>query len=141
VPEIRDERAVPGQMEARKKEREQMARLEETTVTLIDDFDGGTAAETLTFAVDNKVYEIDLSKANAREFRQALRPYVERARAAHRDGSSHRARGASSRTRSPRREGYDRSEVRAWAKSNRIKVAPRGRIANDVVEKWRSATK
>jgi hypothetical protein len=35
---------------------------------------------------------------------------------------------------------YDRTEVRAWAKANRVKVSPRGRIANDVVEKWRKAT-
>jgi nucleoid-associated protein Lsr2 len=117
-----------------------MARVEETTVTLIDDFDGGPAAETLKFAVDNKTYEIDLSKSNAREFRQALRPYVEQARAAHRGGSSLRSKGSPRRNGSPRREGYDRIEVRAWAKANGIKVAPRGRIANDVVERWRRAT-
>jgi Lsr2 len=40
-----------------------------------------------------------------------------------------------------RSEGYDRGEVREWAKAHRIKLAPRGRIANDVVEKWRTANK
>lgn len=38
-------------------------------------------------------------------------------------------------------EGYDRAEVREWAKAHRIKVAQRGRIANDVVERWKAATK
>jgi hypothetical protein len=31
--------------------------------------------------------------------------------------------------------------VRAWANANRVKVSARGRIANDVVERWRAATK
>ncbi len=119
-----------------------MARIQEVTVSLVDDFDGTAAAETVKFSVDGKNYEIDLSKSNASEFRRALRPYVDRARgtrrsASGRAGKSTRATGQSRR----RSEGYDRSEVREWAKAHRIKIAPRGRISNDVVEKWRAATK
>ncbi len=119
-----------------------MARIEEVTVSLVDDFDGTAAAETVKFSVDGKNYEIDLSRSNANELRRTLRPYVDRARATRgstsgRGGKSTRATGQSRR----RSEGYDRSEVRAWAKANRIKIAPRGRISNDVVEKWRAATK
>jgi hypothetical protein len=95
------------------------------------------------FAIDGKNYEIDLSRANANEFRRALRPYTDRARTARRAPTAHRGRSPQTRqtrTGSPRRsEGYDRAEVRKWAKANRIKVAPRGRIANDVVERWRKA--
>ena len=119
-----------------------MARLEEVTVTLIDDFDGTEAAETVRFALDGKAFEIDLSKSNANELRKSLRPYVERARGAR--GAAGPRRGKTAPTRgsvSRRPEGYDRAEVRAWAKTNRIKVSPRGRIANDVVEKWRKAVK
>jgi len=110
-----------------------MARIEEVTVALIDDFDGTEAAETVKFAIDGKAYEIDLSKSNANELRRTLRPYVDRARGARRTNVSRRGPAR-------RSEGYDRAEVRAWAKSNRIKVSPRGRIANDVVEKWRKAS-
>ncbi len=113
-----------------------MARIEEVTVSLIDDFDGTEAAETVRFALDGKTYEIDLSKANANELRRALRPYVDRARGIRRATGSGTAGGGARR----RSEGYDRTVVRAWAKANRIKVSPRGRIANDVVEKWRKAT-
>jgi Lsr2 len=117
-----------------------VARIEEVTVSLIDDFDGTEASETVKFALDGKAYEIDLSKANANELRRTLRPYIERSRAARRATA---ARKGSSGRRGPARrsEGYDRTEVRAWAKANRIKVAPRGRISNDIVEKWRKATK
>ena len=117
-----------------------MARIEEVTVSLVDDFDGTEAAETVKFALDGKSYEIDLSKTNANELRRTLRPYIDRSRSARRSATARR--GASGRRGPARRsKGYDRTEVRAWAKANRIKVAPRGRISNDVVEKWRKATK
>jgi hypothetical protein len=116
-----------------------MARIEEVHVAVIDDFDGTKAAETVAFSLDGKAYEIDLSKSNANELRRTLRPYVDRARGPRRGTASGRgkkkATGGTGRT-----EGYDRAEVRAWAKSNRVKVAARGRIANDVVTKWRQAT-
>ena len=118
-----------------------MARIEEVTISLIDDFDGSEAAETVKFGLDGKSYEIDLSRANASELRRALRPYIDRSRTARRSPAGRRAKSASGRGPSRRSEGYDRAEVRAWAKANRIKVASRGRISNDVVEKWRKATR
>jgi hypothetical protein len=117
-----------------------MARIEEVTVSLIDDFDGTEAAETVKFALDGKNFEIDLSKSNANEFRRTLKPYVERARGARRITTVRNGKRRPAGGSRPRSEGYDRTEVRAWAKANRIKVAPRGRISNDVVEKWRNAS-
>jgi nucleoid-associated protein Lsr2 len=118
-----------------------VARIEETRVLLLDDFDGSKAAETVTFAIDGKAYEIDLSKSNANELRRTLDPYVDRARQS-RASAAKRGRAASSTGRATRRpEGYDRTVVRAWANANRVKVSARGRIANDVVERWRAATK
>ncbi len=119
-----------------------MARIEELTVSLIDDFDGTEAAETVKFALDGKSYEIDLSKPNASELRRTLRPYIDRSRTARRASTSRRTtKGDTGRGPARRSEGYDRTEVREWAKKNRIKVAPRGRIANEVVDRWRQATK
>lgn len=119
-----------------------MARIEEVTVSLVDDFDGTAAVETVKFSLDGKNYEIDLSKSNANELRRTLRPYVDRARATRRATSGRATKSTRATGKSRRRsEGYDRSEVREWAKANRIKIAPRGRISNDVVEKWRAATK
>jgi hypothetical protein len=120
-----------------------VARIEEVTVSLIDDFDGTEASETVKFGIDGRSYEIDLSKSNANELRRTLRPYIDRSRTARRTPAARRGAKGSSARRGPARrsEGYDRTEVREWAKANRIKVAPRGRIANDVVEKWRKASK
>lgn len=117
-----------------------MARVEEVTVTLVDDFDGTEAAETIAFSFDGKAYEIDLSKANASELRRIFKPYIEHARAVKAPTRRSRTLGSRGKKASGGRS-VDQAAVRAWAKAHRIKVAPRGRIANDVVERWRKATK
>ena len=45
-------------------------------VLLVDDLDGGEADETVTFALDGKTYEIDLTTSNADKLRGLLDPYV-----------------------------------------------------------------
>jgi hypothetical protein len=54
----------------------------EVSIFLVDDLDGTEAGETVTFELDGKSYEIDLSEANAHDLRRSLEPYVDRARAA-----------------------------------------------------------
>lgn len=49
-------------------------------ITLEDDIDGSEAVETITFALDDDDYEIDLSAANAHDLREAMKPYVSAAR-------------------------------------------------------------
>ncbi|GIF72563.1 histone-like nucleoid-structuring protein Lsr2 [Asanoa siamensis] len=49
----------------------------ETIVRLVDDIDGSTANETVTFALDGVAFEIDLSDENADKLRRAIQPYVE----------------------------------------------------------------
>ena len=115
-----------------------MARIEELTVTMIDDLDGSQAVETIAFALEGVNYEIDLSKRNVNGLRRALKPYVEGGRKVGRASVNRAAKGRR-RSTSARTEGYDRAEARAWAKSHRIKVAPRGRISNEVVERWRQS--
>ena len=61
-------------------------------IHLEDDLDGGPADHTLTFALDGKDYEIDLSDANAEKLRKALRPFVAAARKAP-TGNGRRKRG------------------------------------------------
>jgi len=48
-----------------------------TTTTRFDDLDGEPAANTVVFALDRHLYEIDLSDDNATALRQALAPYVD----------------------------------------------------------------
>ncbi len=101
-------------------------------VILVDDLDGGTADETVTFSLDGVSYEIDLTHDNAARLRDLLAPYVGHGR---RTGggrrSSARAVKASGAT--------DPAQVRAWAKSQGIAVNERGRISADLMATFQAA--
>jgi hypothetical protein len=97
---------------------------------LIDDLDGDEAEETVSFAIDGVMYEIDLSAENARILRDRLSPFVERAR---RSGG---VRQQGSRAVAGRRHSAD---IRAWAKASGIEVSERGRIPATIVEEYQRA--
>lgn len=96
---------------------------------LIDDLDGSSPAdETVTFAIDGKHYEIDLSSEHAQEFRALLELYRRKGRRA---GTGNlRAKGMpptnNRRTPFP----YDDSaQVRDWIKQYNVPVPERGRVS------------
>ncbi|WP_019633025.1 histone-like nucleoid-structuring protein Lsr2 [Actinomadura atramentaria] len=99
-------------------------------VLLVDDLDGGEADETVAFSIDGASYEIDLSGANAKKLRDSLQPFVEKSRKAG-TARRRRPRTGSNRERS--------AEIRAWAKAHGIKVNERGRIPQNVIEKYEAA--
>ncbi|MCC5578545.1 MULTISPECIES: histone-like nucleoid-structuring protein Lsr2 [Microtetraspora] len=109
-----------------------------TQVILIDDLDGGEANETVTFALDGKSYEIDLSDGNAKKLREALSPFVGGARHAEAAPARGRRRGAAGGAqRAMTRE--KSAEIRAWAKAHGHPVSERGRIAASIVEAYDAA--
>jgi hypothetical protein len=107
----------------------------ETITRLIDDLDGGEAAETVLFGLDGHSYEIDLSTKNATKLRNALAAFVE-------SGSRIAGRSAVSAARVGRgrstvvAEREQNQAIRAWALRKGIDVAPRGRIKAEVVEQY-----
>ena len=103
----------------------------QTIVELIDDVDGKPADETVTFGLDGREYEIDLSEKNAKALRKALEPWAEAARRV----GGRRSRGTTTRVET----GVDTAAVRAWAASNGIELSSRGRLPKDVVEQYRAA--
>lgn len=108
----------------------------ETITRLIDDLDGGQASETVKFALDGREYEIDLSTKNATRLRDGLAPYVNHGVRS----TAQRQRGGVTRPPSaPRQNAHDNDAIRAWAAKNRITVAPRGRIATSVLERYYAA--
>ncbi len=109
---------------------------QKVTVLLVDDIDGGTADETVSFSLDGVSYEIDLSAKNAGKMRDAFGQYVGQARRV--GGRSSGGRG-SSRGRA-RRGGDNRTaEIREWARSNGHKVNERGRIPATIIEAYDKA--
>ncbi|MEV5374360.1 hypothetical protein B7P34_29315 [Streptosporangium nondiastaticum] len=105
-------------------------------VLLVDDLDGGEADETVTFALDGKTYEIDLTTANADKLRQALADYVKSAR---RTGGRAAAGRGKTRTAAVSAGSPDTAKIRAWAKKNGYNVNDRGRVPADIREAYEKA--
>jgi hypothetical protein len=104
---------------------------QQTTVTLTDDIDGGKAAETVSFGLDGRIYEIDLSKKNATALRKALGEFTASARHVRAGKASTKA------TRAPAR--VDAKAVREWAQSQGLAVSARGRVSAELVEQYQAA--
>jgi len=101
-----------------------------TTVELLDDIDGKAAAETVTFALDGREFEIDLTEKNAKALRKAFEPWTSSAR---------RVGGRKARAATVVAAAVDTKAVRAWAVSNGIEISTRGRISADVLAQYQAA--
>jgi hypothetical protein len=102
-------------------------------VVLVDDLDGGSADETVTFSLDGVSYEIDLSHDNAAALRDAFAPYVGHGS---RIGGPRRTSG---RAAARGKGGTNPAEVREWAKGQGIAVNERGRISAELQSKFDAA--
>lgn len=104
---------------------------------LIDDLDGSVledgAGKTVSFSLDGRAYEIDLSTDNASELQDVFAPYVNAARTTKSESS-----GRGGRTSGPRRD-VDLNAVREWARANGYTVSDRGRVAATIVEAYQAA--
>jgi hypothetical protein len=105
-------------------------------VLLVDDIDGGTADETVTFSLDGVSYEIDLTSAHAAELRDAFATWVGHARKV--GGRTSSGRGSGGGASRPRRAS-DAGAVRTWAKENGYDVSERGRISAEIREAYEAA--
>ena len=98
-------------------------------IILEDDYDGGSADETVSFALDGAEYEIDLSSKNATGLREALAPWV-----------SHARKIGGRRKRGTKAAGSaSTSDIRAWALANGHDVSSRGRVSAEVREAYERA--
>jgi len=114
--------------------KEVMEMAKKVTVSLIDDFDGKQADETVQFGLDGVSYEIDLSEKNAKKMREGLRPWVD---AGQRIGGSRRRRAVGTGGVSVDRK--QSAEIREWARKCGYEVARRGRIPAEVLDAYRAA--
>ncbi|HZV25769.1 MAG TPA: Lsr2 family protein [Acidothermaceae bacterium] len=104
-----------------------------TQVTLVDDLDSSTAAETLGFSLDGKHYQIDLSARNAGALRKVVGPYAEAARRL-----TTPRRGSGRPYRQVHTE-VDPAAIRAWAIANDYEISTRGRVSAAIIEEYRAA--
>ena len=107
---------------------------------LIDDIDGKAADETITFGLDGSHYQIDLSKKNAAKLREALAPFVTASRKIGRGGVV-AGSGRDGRGRSQARSGREANRaIREWAQAQGIELSDRGRIKQEVVDRYHAET-
>lgn len=125
----------------------------------VDDLDGSEADETVSFEIDGKAYEIDLSDDNVAQFRAALAPYL--------DAGTKTSHWKTKPRKLPRTvngnvdqaakpepvkpvpvNGYTRTElppvpdtkdVRRWAKERGLPVPERGRLKPEIYQAYNDA--
>jgi hypothetical protein len=107
---------------------------QKVVVELIDDLDGGKAEETVSFGLDGRTYNIDLSGRNAKALRKAMAPFVGSARKV---GAPRQGRGGA--RKATVRSGPSTQEVREWARAQGMQIADRGRIPADVTAQFQAA--
>jgi Lsr2 len=102
---------------------------------IVDDYDGKSeGAETVVFGVNGEYYEIDLAAASLKKLTDAVTPFIEK-------GRSISAKDALKSTKENGGPEVDLGAIREWAAAQTppIVVAPKGRIAADVVTQYLAA--
>jgi hypothetical protein len=116
---------------------------QQVNVKFVDDLDGSDAAGTVSFGLDGKAYEIDLSDDNAAKLRDSLAVFVGAARKSGGSATTGSRRGQKMTASSaPRPQSLDREQtaaIRAWARQNGHQVSDRGRISKTVVDAFQAA--
>jgi hypothetical protein len=106
---------------------------QKVNVLLVDDIDGSEAAETIQFGLDGTHYEIDVNSDHGRQLREALEPYLKKAR---------KVTGSAARPARGRRTAANDAEnkkIRNWARERHLDVNERGRIPADIVAQYEAA--
>lgn len=107
-----------------------------TVILRVSDLSGeelGDAGTTITFSLGSDQYLIDLSDKEVSAFYDVLAPYTQAATKI--GGRGVRKSGATAKPATD----VDTKAVRKWAEANGIEVSARGRIAADVIEKFKAA--
>ncbi|MEV7801311.1 Lsr2 family protein [Microbacterium foliorum] len=108
---------------------------QKVNIILEDDLTGGLAEQTVRLGLDGKFYEMDLSAENAAQLRDAVRPFVEKARRVQADKRSKTRRGTASG-----RNG-ETAQIRAWAQENGYSVSARGRVHQHIKDAYYAVQK
>jgi hypothetical protein len=130
---------------------------QQVSVRFVDDLDGSDAVGTVSFALDGRAYEIDLSDDNAARLRESLASFVTAARKSGGSAATNNRRGqkpapkmtapkttqpkmtASSAARPQPLVREQTAAIRAWARQNGHQVSDRGRISKTVVDAFQAA--
>jgi nucleoid-associated protein Lsr2 len=105
-------------------------------VVLEDDLEGGTADETVKFALDGVQYEIDLTAKNAARLRESFSDFIAHGRRVGRGGVVVGGRAAARARGSAAADREQNKAIRAWAKRKGRNISDRGRIPQEIVDEY-----
>lgn len=105
----------------------------EVITRVTDDLDGTEGAETVTFALKGKTYELDLGPKSMEKLEKALAPFVAKAHV-YRPASSAAPKSNGKVTRD-----WDIIQLREWAGKNKVELPQRGRVPLSIVEQYKAA--
>lgn len=100
----------------------------------VDDLTGEEASTSLTFGLDDKIYEIDLSDEHAQELRETLQKYASVAREKLR--VPREALEEEDRFATSTQVHSNSREIRRWARRQGYNVKGFGRIPSNVMRDW-----
>lgn len=100
-----------------------MATKTQTIVTVESDLSGKAEASTMTFAIEDAVYEIDLTEVEQADFKELFAKYISA-------GREYTPRAV------PPTTPAQREEIRTWLRANGIEVADTGRIPKRALNAW-----
>lgn len=103
------------------------------TVKLDDISPDVEAIETISFAIGSDGYEIDLGEVNIEKLNKALASFIKHARPISVKEVARRA------TNGTAGNGINLAEVRNWAQSNGHSLGDRGRIPQEIIDKYVAA--
>jgi hypothetical protein len=105
-------------------------------VVLEDDLEGGSADETVKFALDGVQYEIDLTAKNAARLRESFSDFIAHGRRVGRGGVVVGGRAAARARGSAAADREQNKAIRAWAKRKGRNISDRGRIPQEIVDEF-----
>lgn len=104
------------------------------------DISGKGNAETVTFSIGDRFFEVDLTEDEKAAFQKTLQTYIELGREAEPQqlvGTHPTPRPGT--TVMPDTTAKERKKIRAWAQANGHEVAPKGKIPTDLIQMYDDA--
>ncbi len=107
-----------------------------TKMIQVDDYDGKTEGATPRFfSLDDRFYRLDLAGSNYDRLRAALQPFIDKAQPTDAPKGGRRTPAADANGHSE----PDPADVRAWAKREGIEVNDKGRVPEEVTNRYKLA--
>jgi hypothetical protein len=107
-----------------------------TLITITDDLDGSTDAETHWFSIDGNRYEIDLNAKNFAALERAIDRFVKSGRKQRTARGRVKNAAGGATTLFSRLDAEEKDRFRAWGVKNELTTPTARRVADSAIQAW-----